>query len=97
MTHRYLKNVVTLTLTEEKCIGCGKCEEVCPHRVFSVQDHQARITDRDSCIECGACARNCLAEAIGVEASVGCATAIIKGWLTGGEPTCGCADSGDCC
>ena len=94
---KHLKNVVTLALTDEKCIGCGKCEEVCPHRVFSVQDKKARIVDRDSCIECGACARNCPAEAIEVKAGVGCAAAIIMSWITGKEPTCGCNDSGECC
>ena len=26
----YLKNVVTLQLDEEKCVGCGACERVCP-------------------------------------------------------------------
>jgi len=97
MVHRYLENVVTLELTDEKCIGCGKCEEVCPHRVLSVQDKKARIVARDSCIECGACALNCPAEAIKVEAGVGCAAAIIKSWFTGGEPTCGCSDSDSGC
>ena len=97
MALRYLKNVATLAYTEEKCIGCGKCEEVCPHHVFSVQDKKARIVNKDLCMECGACALNCPAEAIQVEAGTGCATAIIKSWFTGGEPTCGCGDSGGCC
>jgi len=97
MALRYLKNVVTLALTDEKCIGCGRCEEVCPHRVFSVRDEKARIVDRDACIECGACARNCPAEAIEVEAGTGCAAAIVMGWVTGGEPTCGCSDDSGCC
>ena len=97
MALRYLNNVVTLALTDEKCTGCGRCEEVCPHRVFSVQDGKARIVDRDACIECGACARNCPAEAIAVEAGVGCAAAIIKSWFTGGEPTCDCGSGGSCC
>ena len=94
MALRYLENVVTLAYTEEKCIGCGKCQEVCPHRVFDVQDKAARIVDRDACIECGACALNCPAEAIEVNAGVGCAAAIIASWFTGKEPTCGCGD--DC-
>jgi len=97
MALKYLKNVVSLSLTDQKCIGCGMCVEVCPHGVFIVEDRKANIIDKDSCIECGACALNCPAEAIQVEAGVGCASAIIKGWFTGGEPVCGCSDDGGCC
>jgi Fe-S-cluster-containing hydrogenase component 2 len=32
----YLKDVVTLNLNEEKCIGCGMCIEVCPHAVIGM-------------------------------------------------------------
>jgi ferredoxin len=32
----YLKNVVTLKLDKNKCTGCGKCLEVCPHQVFKI-------------------------------------------------------------
>jgi NAD-dependent dihydropyrimidine dehydrogenase PreA subunit len=93
---RYLKNVVTLQLDSEKCIGCGRCKEVCPHDVFIINDRKARIKDRDACMECGGCAKNCPADAIFVNSGVGCAYAIIKGWLTGKEPTCDCSDD-DCC
>jgi Fe-S-cluster-containing hydrogenase component 2 len=44
MKHRYLKNVATLRLSAEKCIGCGRCTEVCPHRVFSVNEKKAKNT-----------------------------------------------------
>ena len=94
--HRYLKNVATLTLDIEICIGCGRCTEVCPHGVFEIDGRKARITDKDLCMECGACAKNCPANAITVSAGVGCASAIIKGWLTGTEPHCDCS-GGDCC
>jgi len=96
MTHRYLKNVVSLALLPEKCTGCGRCEEVCPHRVFEMSQGKAQITDRDRCIECGACALNCPSGAITVKAGTGCAAAIIFGWLRGTEPNCGCSDSGCC-
>jgi NAD-dependent dihydropyrimidine dehydrogenase PreA subunit len=99
ITHRYLANVTTLTYADEKCIGCGRCADVCPHGVFDVADGKAQITDRDLCMECGACALNCPAGAIGVNAGAGCAAAIIYSWITGKEPTCGCdvdLDDGDC-
>ena len=96
MKHRYLKNVTTLDYDANKCSGCGRCTEVCPHGVFEIEKHKARAADSDSCMECGACAKNCPAGAIKVGAGVGCAVAIIKSWFTGGEPDCGCAD-GSCC
>jgi len=96
MRHRYLKDVTTLNLAAEKCIGCGLCAVVCPHSVFEVTGGKVRIVDRDLCMECGACAINCPTEAIEVNAGVGCAAAIIMGWFTGKEPSCGCDDSGCC-
>ncbi len=97
MKLRYLKNVATLRLSVEKCIGCGRCAEVCPHRVFIVNEKKAKIEDRDRCMECGACAENCPANAITVDAGVGCASAVIMGWLTGSEPSCDCSGGEECC
>ena len=97
---RYLKNN-TLELDVEKCIGCGRCLEVCPHTVFATDGKKVRIQDKELCMECGACQMNCPVDAISVEAGVGCAAAVIYGALTGSEPTCGCstADEGgaSCC
>ena len=92
----YLENVTTLALASERCTGCGRCAEVCPHGVFALSKKQARILERDLCMECGACANNCPVKAITVRAGVGCAAAFVTGWLTGSEPTCDCSGS-DCC
>ena len=97
LKHKYLKNVTTLTLSAEKCVGCGLCEIVCPHGVFEIDDSKANLTDKDSCIECGACALNCPTKALEVSSGVGCAAAFIQGWITGGDPTCGCDTSNGCC
>ena len=96
MKHRYLKNVATLRLSSEECTGCGKCTEVCPHAVFKIENTKAVITDKNSCMECGACVKNCPVSAIAVDAGVGCALAVIMGWLTGKEPSCDCSES-ECC
>jgi ferredoxin len=77
----YLSGVVTLQLYHERCIGCGWCEQVCPHQVFVLRDGKASIQSRDNCIECGACAMNCPVTAISVEAGAGCAAGIINEWL----------------
>ena len=77
----YLRNVATLDLRPGACIGCGRCLEVCPHQVFSLQGDKALISDGDACMECGACARNCPAAVITVDAGVGCAAGLIAEWL----------------
>jgi Pyruvate/2-oxoacid:ferredoxin oxidoreductase delta subunit len=86
----YLKDVVTLALDEEKCIGCGMCLLVCPHAVLSKNNGKAQITYRDACMECGACATNCPVQAISVQAGVGCATAVINTALGRKDSSCCC-------
>ena len=77
----YLKNVATVELDQEVCIGCGRCLEVCPHQVFARVGKKAGIRVRDDCMECGACALNCPVKAISVDAGVGCASGMINEWL----------------
>lgn len=98
---RHLKNVATLKLDAEKCTGCGRCSQVCPHGVFE-EGRPVRIADLDACMECGACMSNCPAGALEVRKGVGCAYAFIMGALLGTEPTCGCgsedeSEGGGCC
>lgn len=95
---KYLKETAKLTYSPEKCTGCGRCVEVCPHNVFSMNRGKAVISDRDRCMECGACAKNCDFGAIYVDAGVGCAAAVINGILRGTEPSCDCGgSSGSAC
>jgi len=95
----YLKNVVTLSLNQEKCNACKMCTIVCPHEVFIIKNKKAFINKKDSCMECGACEKNCPEGAINVRSGVGCATGIINGILKGTEPSCDCGSSskGGCC
>jgi NAD-dependent dihydropyrimidine dehydrogenase PreA subunit len=86
----YLKNVVTLTLEQEKCVGCGMCLVVCPHAVFSMNNGQVRIENRDLCMECGACAQNCPTDAVAVQPGVGCAAAVINAALGRDASACCC-------
>jgi ferredoxin len=86
----YLKDVVTLKLDGEKCIGCGMCLLVCPHAVLSLTNGTVEIRDRDACMECGACAQNCPVKAVTVQAGVGCAAAVINSALGLKNASCCC-------
>lgn len=85
----YLKDVVTLTLDRQLCIGCEMCVTVCPRAVLVMDGGRAEIDSRDACMECGACARNCPVAALAVQAGVGCAEAVLNSMLG--------RKGGDCC
>ncbi len=93
MDQIYLKNVVSLEYEPSKCTGCGLCIDVCPHRVFRMEKRKVVIERLDACMECGACALNCKTEALTVNSGVGCATAVIYGFIRKTEPACGCDGS----
>lgn len=96
-TQKYLKNVATLEYDSTKCIGCRLCIEVCPHGVFIMAGKKAEVLKPDKCIECGACALNCVPGALTVKQGVGCASAVIYGFLKGTEPSCDCGTNEACC
>lgn len=96
MKMEYLKDVVSLRLDRDACIGCGRCLEVCPHGVFVLVESKSRIAFRDACMECGACARNCPVDALKVKNGVGCAVGILNSALGRTSKCCGESQS-PCC
>ena len=58
-----IKGGSELMFYETKCIGCGKCFEVCPTGAQQIVDGK-HIIDRNKCINCGMCASVCYAEAL---------------------------------
>lgn len=49
-----------------KCVGCGRCEDVCWHEGIEIRDRKAYKTDR--CIGCGYCFQVCPTGALSVPA-----------------------------
>ena len=59
-------------LRRGRCVGCGKCVEVCPNQAISLVKNQP-VTDAGKCNLCGRCVDACLAgarEIIGQEMTV---------------------------
>jgi ferredoxin len=90
---QYILNGRSLVVDQALCNGCGRCEEVCPHAVFSMVSRKALVANRGKCMECGACRMNCPLGAIQVSSGVGCAAAIIAGMR---NKNAGCADACTC-
>lgn len=48
-----------------KCIGCGKCFEVCPKKAHKLDPNtKTHYIDRDLCVSCGKCAEVCMSDAL---------------------------------
>ncbi len=45
-------------IVEEKCNGCGKCVDICPVDVITI-DGDLAIIDKDWCVGCGLCLTRC--------------------------------------
>jgi len=50
-------------VVSEECIGCGKCEKVCPVLAIEIEDRKA-IIDVEVCRSCGNCEQRCPVHAI---------------------------------
>lgn len=51
---------------QNKCIGCGACEGICPVGAIAVTNGKAQI-DSEKCIKCGSCENICPVEAITIQ------------------------------
>jgi len=60
------KNLITFTINDQKCIGCGRCVKVCPQEAISGKKKQPHKIDAEKCEKCGICVENCKFEAITV-------------------------------
>lgn len=52
-------------IRKKRCIGCGKCAEICPHHTIAMQGGRA-VIDYGPCIKCFCCHEVCPVKAIDV-------------------------------
>ncbi|NCA80960.1 MAG: 4Fe-4S dicluster domain-containing protein [Sphingobacteriia bacterium] len=48
----------------EKCIGCMKCVNECPNRVFEAENGKAKVANPKDCTRCLGCVQRCPNRAI---------------------------------
>jgi len=60
------KELITFSVNEQKCIGCGRCVKFCPQGAISGEKKKPHAIDQEKCIKCGICRENCKFEAIRV-------------------------------
>ena len=53
------KNLLTISIIEDKCKGCTACSRVCPVGAISGSVKNPHVIDTAKCIKCGACIEKC--------------------------------------
>ena len=55
---------MSISIEKSKCIGCGRCQAVCPGNLLVVREGKALIRDVRDCWGCTACVKACPSDAI---------------------------------
>lgn len=58
------KALITFTIDEALCTGCGVCAKQCPQGAISGEKKEAHAIDPSLCIKCGVCRESCKFDAV---------------------------------
>jgi NADH-quinone oxidoreductase subunit F len=58
--------LITYTVDEKNCNGCGVCLRACPNEAITGEKKQLHVINADSCDRCGICRSECRFDAINV-------------------------------
>ena len=55
---------MSIRIREDRCVGCGKCQEVCPGTLIQIKDKKAVMIYPKNCLGCVSCVKVCKMGAI---------------------------------
>ena len=55
---------MSIAIDKKKCIGCGKCSEVCPGSLIKIDNKKAFIKYPKDCWGCTSCIKECPVNAV---------------------------------
>jgi NADH-quinone oxidoreductase subunit F len=57
-------DLITFSIIEKDCIGCGRCLKVCPSSAITGENKKPHVIDEKLCIRCRACYEVCPVDAV---------------------------------
>jgi ferredoxin len=61
------RNLITMRINPETCIGCTRCASVCPTSAITGERKAPHRVSPELCTKCGACRRICPVDAVVAE------------------------------
>jgi NAD-dependent dihydropyrimidine dehydrogenase PreA subunit len=61
---RACNELLTFTILEEFCTGCGACRRACPAGAIAGEKKKPHTLDQEACIKCGSCFDVCKFKAV---------------------------------